>query len=50
MISSDLPEAINLSHRILVFANGHVSAELPRTEASEDTVLKYFFTESEPVQ
>ncbi|ATG47944.1 sugar ABC transporter ATP-binding protein [Celeribacter ethanolicus] len=50
VISSDLPEAINLSHRILVFANGQVSAELPRAEASEDTVLKYFFTESEPVQ
>ncbi|WP_460275191.1 sugar ABC transporter ATP-binding protein [Celeribacter sp. ULVN23_4] len=50
VISSDLPEAINLSHRLMVFANGFVSAELPRAEATEDTVLKHFFTESEPVQ
>ncbi|PTQ73346.1 sugar ABC transporter ATP-binding protein [Celeribacter persicus] len=50
VISSDLPEAINLSHRLLIFANGRISAELPRAEASEDTVLKHFFTESEPVQ
>lgn len=49
IISSDLPEAINLSHRLLVFANGHVSAELDRAEASEDAVLKHFFAESEPV-
>ena len=50
VISSDLPEAINLSHRLMVFANGFVSAELPRIEATEDTVLKHFFTERESVK
>lgn len=50
VISSDLPEAINLSHRLMVFANGFVSAELPRIEATEDTVLKHFFTEREIVK
>ena len=48
VISSDLPEAINLSHRLLVFAHGHVTAELARADATEDTVLKHFFVESEP--
>nr|WP_319249622.1 sugar ABC transporter ATP-binding protein [uncultured Celeribacter sp.] len=50
VISSDLPEALNLSHRLLVFAHGRITAELPREEASEETVLKYFFVESELAQ
>jgi ribose transport system ATP-binding protein len=43
VISSDLPEAMNLAHRLLVFANGRVSAELSGTEIDENNVLKAFF-------
>ncbi|WP_299880449.1 sugar ABC transporter ATP-binding protein [uncultured Sulfitobacter sp.] len=46
MISSDLPEVLNLSHRMLVFAHGKITAELSGDEMNEDTVLKYFFDES----
>lgn len=46
MISSDLPEVLNLSHRMLVFAHGKITAELTGDEMNEDTVLKYFFDES----
>lgn len=46
VISSDLPEVMNLSHRLLVFSRGRISAELPREEISESTVLAHFFEES----
>lgn len=46
LISSDLPEVLNLSHRMLVFAHGRITAELSGDEITEDTVLKYFFDES----
>jgi len=46
VISSDLPEVLHLSHRMLVLAHGHISAELSGEEMTEDTVLKHFFDES----
>ena len=46
LISSDLPEVLNLSHRLLVFAHGAITAELSDDDMTEDTVLKYFFDES----
>jgi len=46
VISSDLPEVMNLSHRLLVLAHGHITAELSGDDMSEDQVLKYFFDES----
>ena len=46
VISSDLPEVLNLSHRMLVLAHGRISAELSGDEMVEDQVLKYFFDES----
>lgn len=46
VISSDLPEVLHLSHRMLVLAHGHISAELSGDEMTEDTVLKHFFDES----
>ncbi|MEL7463257.1 MAG: sugar ABC transporter ATP-binding protein [Pseudomonadota bacterium] len=46
LISSDLPEVLNLSHRMLVFANGGISAELSGGEMTEDNVLKFFFDET----
>lgn len=40
LISSELPEVINLSTRILVMREGLITDELPRTEASQDSVLR----------
>src|ERR1700722_9714499 len=46
VISSDLPEVMNLSHRLLVFSKGKISAELAGSEMVEGNVLKYFFAET----
>ena len=45
VISSDLPEVMNLAHRLLVFSNGKIAAELTGKDVTEETVLKYFFAE-----
>ncbi|MBP5858440.1 sugar ABC transporter ATP-binding protein [Marivibrio halodurans] len=47
VISSDLPEVMNIAHRLLVFARGRITAELPREDISESTVLAHFFEEQE---
>ena len=41
MISSELPELLALSHRILVMREGRMVAELSRAEASEETLMRY---------
>jgi ribose transport system ATP-binding protein len=43
LISSDLPEVLNLSHRLYVFYRGRVQAELAKAEISEERVLSHFF-------
>jgi len=45
VISSDLSEVMNLSHRLLVFSNGKIAAELTGNDVTEETVLKHFFAE-----
>jgi ABC-type sugar transport system ATPase subunit len=40
LISSELPEVINLSSRILVMRDGHLAGELPRTAATQESVLR----------
>lgn len=40
LISSELPEVINLSTRILVMREGHLVGELSRTNATQDAVLR----------
>lgn len=45
VISSDLPEVMNLAHRLLVFSKGRISAELQGTSISEENVLKHFFSD-----
>ncbi|MGC4032424.1 MAG: sugar ABC transporter ATP-binding protein [Tepidisphaeraceae bacterium] len=40
MISSELPELINLSTRILVMREGRLVAEVPRAEATQDHLLR----------
>jgi ABC-type sugar transport system ATPase subunit len=40
LISSELPEVINLSTRILVMREGRIAGELSRAEASQEAVLR----------
>ncbi|MDW6020164.1 sugar ABC transporter ATP-binding protein [Mesorhizobium sp. BAC0120] len=46
LISSDLPEVMNLAHRLLVFSQGRISAELEGPSITEENVLKHFFTDA----
>ncbi len=43
VISSDLPEVINLSHRLYVMHRGQVQTELSGTSITEENVLHNFF-------
>ncbi len=43
MISSELPEVIGLSDRILVVADGQIAGELERPEFDQDKILNYAF-------
>ena len=43
VISSDLQEVINLSHRLLVFSAGRISADLTGEAIGESAVLAHFF-------
>ena len=40
MISSELPEVISLSDRIVVLRNGRMAGELARRDATEGAVLR----------
>jgi ribose transport system ATP-binding protein len=46
LISSDLPEVLNLSHRMIILAHGKLTAELSGDDMTEDQVLKHFFDET----
>lgn len=46
VISSDLPEVMNLSHRLLVFSQGKISAELAGPDVTEENILKHFFPQT----
>jgi len=39
LISSELPEVINLSTRILVLREGRIVGEVPRSEATQERLL-----------
>ena len=41
MISSDLPEVLAMSDRILVMHQGRIAADLPGREATQETVMHY---------
>lgn len=43
LISSDLPEILNLSRRAYVFYRGRIQAELMADELTEENVLSHFF-------
>ena len=40
MISSDLPEVLGISDRIMVMSEGKISGELSRSEASQERIMK----------
>ena len=40
LVSSEMPELLNLSSRILVFRDGKVVGEVPRAEASADVLMR----------
>ena len=40
VVSSELPEILSLSDRIMVMCEGAITAELPIEEATEDIILK----------
>jgi ABC-type sugar transport system ATPase subunit len=41
MISSELPEILGMSDRIMVMRNGRIVKELSRAEASEEAIMSY---------
>ncbi|NSW76348.1 MAG: sugar ABC transporter ATP-binding protein [Candidatus Atribacteria bacterium] len=41
MISSELPEILRMSHRILVMCEGRITGEINAQEATEELVMKY---------
>ena len=41
MISSELPEVINMSDRVIVMSNGVITACLPREELSQEKIMKF---------
>ncbi len=43
LVSSDLPELMGLSHRLLVMRGGRLVAEFPRDGFDESRVLEHFF-------
>jgi ABC-type sugar transport system ATPase subunit len=40
MISSELPEILGISDRILVMREGHLMAEFSRAEATQDRIMQ----------
>ena len=47
MISSDLPEVLGMSDRILVMSEGRITGELPVDEATQENVMELATQESE---
>jgi ribose transport system ATP-binding protein len=48
LISSDLPEILNLAHRAYVFYRGEIKAEIPKFELTEEQILPHFFERTDP--
>jgi ribose transport system ATP-binding protein len=45
LVSSDLPEVLNLSHRLYVMHRSRMAAELVGADINEPAVLSHFFRE-----
>ena len=46
MISSEMPEILGMSDRIVVMCQGKVTGELNREEATQEGILKYAMAKS----
>ena len=44
LVSSELPELIGLSDRIVVFRSGRIAGQLSRAEATETRIMEYAFS------
>jgi ribose transport system ATP-binding protein len=47
LVSSDLPEVLNLSHRLYVMHRSRMAAELVGADINEPAVLSHFFREGQ---
>ena len=45
MVSSDLPELIGMCHRLIVFSNGKLVGELPRSQFDQERILSLAYQE-----
>ncbi len=45
VVSSDLPELVGISHRLIVFSNGKISGELMRDEFDQEKILSLAYQE-----
>ena len=41
MISSDLPEILRMSHRIVVMCEGRIRGELSGAEATQEEIMRF---------
>ena len=41
MISSELPEILRMSHRIVVMCEGRITGELDAAEATQESIMHY---------
>jgi L-arabinose transport system ATP-binding protein len=48
MVSSELPEVLGVSDRILVMRNGRLAGEMPRQQATQEALLQLALPTSEP--
>ncbi|HKG25877.1 MAG TPA: hypothetical protein VKB09_09530 [Thermomicrobiales bacterium] len=39
MVSSELPEILGMSHRVLVMRQGRLTADIPRADATEERIM-----------
>jgi ribose transport system ATP-binding protein len=43
IVSSDLPELMGICHRIVIFSNGRITGDLPRSAFGEERILEHAF-------
>ena len=41
MISSEMPEILGMSTRVLVMHEGHITGSLDRSEATQEKIMRY---------
>ena len=47
MISSEMPEIVNMCDRIVVMSEGKITGELEKEEFDQEKILHYVFAEDE---